>query len=51
MTTTSGAKVQPESALVWRAIHLSFVAIFGALAFAVPAAVHTFRTERNARPE
>ena len=141
MTTTSGAKVQPESVLVWRAIHLSFVAIFGlgavvhiglalwnpdtyqhfadgalfdwvydgwqnifmadprlwalllgagelliaallifarqlgylaviafhlalmlfgwgfwlwcvpALAFAVPAAVHTFRTERNARPE
>ena len=33
MTTTSGQKVQPESALVWRAIHLGFVAMFGLGAF------------------
>ena len=33
MTTTSVKKVQPGSALVWRAIHLGFVAIFGLGAF------------------
>jgi hypothetical protein len=33
MTTTSGRIVQPDSTLVWRAIHRGFVAIFGIGAF------------------